>query len=85
MVGNGTGNQLWEETDEQAVIDEIMLGDLTVVGVTANVPPPAVGTPDASLPTYSSGTPPQYVLEINAGLAEAYRIVPGERMRIVPG
>lgn len=67
-------------------LDMVWIGaDLTVVGVTANVPPPAAGTPDANLPTYSSGTPPQYVLEINAGLAEAYRIVPGERMRIVPG
>jgi len=59
--------------------------DLTVVDVTANASPPAAGTSDASLLTYSSGAPPQYVLEINAGLAEAYRIVPGERMRIVPG
>ena len=33
MVGNGTGDQLWEETDEQAVIDEIMLGDFAVVRV----------------------------------------------------
>jgi len=66
-------------------LDMVWIGaDLTVVDVTANVPPPAVGTSDASLPTYSSGVPPQYVLEINAGLAEAYRIVPGERMRILP-
>lgn len=59
--------------------------DLTVVGVTANVPPSAAGTSDASLPSYSPGTSLQYVLEINAGLAEGYRIVSGERMRIVPG
>ena len=37
MVGDGAGNQLWEETDEQAVIDEVMLVDLAVVRVSSDL------------------------------------------------
>lgn len=64
----------------------------SVVSVRENVPPCDDGTPfqkmlksprDAvSCPIYSSGVPARYVLEINAGLAQAHAIQPGVRMDI---
>lgn len=55
---------------------------LTVTGVTANVPPPAPDTAVSSLPTYPSGEPVRYVLEINAGVAGALGIEPGMQVSI---
>lgn len=50
-----------------------------VVSTRENVPPCVDGT---SCPVYSSGTGARYVLEINAGLAQAYDIRPGAQMDI---
>lgn len=59
--------------------------DLRVVHVTANAPPPAPGTPESALPLYRPGAPVRYVLEINAGLAASYSIVPGVAVRVSAG
>lgn len=51
--------------------------DCTVAGITAHVPNPAPDTPRIDLPHYPSSEPVRFVLEINAGQADAYRIIPG--------
>jgi len=57
-------------------------GALTVVDVTYGAPVPAPGTSPDQLPRYSPSAPVQYVLEINAGLADELGIVPGEHVRV---
>ena len=55
--------------------------DGVVAGVTANVPP----APEGKSPEiYSPPRPIPYVLEINAGLAEAVGIRPGSQASFVP-
>jgi len=56
--------------DMRIPLDIVWIADGKVIGVNANVPPPASGTPDAQLPKYY---PPQLVdrvLELNAGEAQ---------------
>ena len=55
--------------------------DCTVDGVTADVPNPSPDTPRDQLPRYPSTGPARFILEINAGQAEARGIVPGSRVR----
>ena len=52
-----------------------------VVGVTANVPPPASNTAGSTLPTHSSPAPAAYVFEINAGEVAAHDIAAGDPVR----
>ena len=59
-------------------LDMVWIGaDCTVVDVTLNAPPPEPGQTLDQLPLYSPGLPAQFVLEINAGEAEAAGIAPG--------
>ena len=51
--------------------------DCTVDGVTELVPNPPLDTPRDQLPRYPSTGPVRFILEINAGQAEAWGIVPG--------
>jgi len=51
--------------------------DCTVDGVTDHVPNPPLDTPRDQLPLYPSTGPVRFILEINAGQAEARGIVPG--------
>ncbi|MDE2788666.1 MAG: DUF192 domain-containing protein [Chloroflexota bacterium] len=55
--------------------------DCTVDGVTADVPNPPVDTPRDQLPRYPSSGPVRFILEINAGQADAHGIVPGDPVR----
>lgn len=50
--------------------------DCTVAGVTADVPHPDPETPLSDLPHYPSNEPARFILEINAGQAAAYDIIP---------
>lgn len=50
--------------------------DCTVAGVTADVPHPDPATPLSDLPHYPSSEPARFVLEINAGQAATYNIIP---------
>lgn len=51
--------------------------DCVVDGVTADVPNPSPDTPRGQLPRYPSTGPVRFILEINAGQAEARGIGPG--------
>lgn len=53
-----------------------------VVHVTRDVPPPAADTPNADLPRYGAGVPVRWVLEVNAGLADALGVTAGVRVMI---
>ena len=55
--------------------------DCTVDGVTTDVPNPSPDTPRDQLPRYPSTGPVRFILEINAGQAEARGIVPGSRVQ----
>lgn len=55
--------------------------DCTVAGVTADVPHPDPETPLSELPTYPSGDPVRFVLEINAGQAALNNITPGSPVK----
>ncbi len=60
-------------------LDMIWIGyDKKVVGITANVPFPAPGTPPGNLPTYQSPERVQYVLEVQAGWAERHGVKVGD-------
>ena len=63
-------------------LDFVWIGrNCTVVDITAEVPPPALGTPDRRLERYSSGFPAAYNLEINAGEAMEYGLAVGDSVR----
>ncbi len=55
--------------------------DCIVDGVTADVPNPPVDTPRDQLPRYPSTGPVRFILEINAGQAEARGIGAGSPVR----
>ena len=53
----------------------------TVVDITPSVPAPSPGTTLSQLPTYASGAPAAYNLELNAGEAEEYGLAIGDLVR----
>lgn len=55
--------------------------DCIVDGVSADVPNPLPETPRDQLPHYPSTGPVRFILEINAGQAEARGIVPGSSVQ----
>jgi uncharacterized membrane protein (UPF0127 family) len=57
--------------------------ECSVVDLTLGAPPPAPGQTQSDLPTYTPNAPVLYVLEINAGEAEAAGIAPGQRLALV--
>lgn len=58
-------------------LDIIWLNDDKVVGIVRNA---QVIPPGVPLPRYTSGEPANYVLEVNAGLADKYGIKKGDRL-----
>lgn len=64
-------------------LDFIWIKDDTVVDFLANVPMPAIGQPDQSLPVYSSKVEINKVLEVNAGTIQRLNIKAGDRILIV--
>ena len=78
---SGRATSFWMK-EMRLPLDFIWIGEeCTVVDTEPNVPPPAEGTADAELPTYSSGVPAVYVFEVNAGDVERYGIAVGDRVR----
>lgn len=55
-------------------LDLVWIRDNKVIGVTANLPKPAVGTAPSDLPTYQAPGVVNYVLEINAGAASNFKV-----------
>lgn len=60
--------------DMRFPIDILWIKDGKVTGFIENAPAPTSGTEDSKLPTYSSKTPVDYVLELPAGYAKQYGI-----------
>ena len=58
--------------------------DHHVVAVTANVPPPAPGTPDGALPEYSPDRPVLYALEVNGGVTARSGVLAGDLVTFTP-
>ena len=64
--------------DMHSPLDMVWIrSNCTVDGVTVDVPNPPVDTPRDLLPRYPSTGPVRFILEINAGQADAHGIVPG--------
>lgn len=53
-------------------LDIIFISDNKIVDIIKNVPIPTPSTPDQKLPRYSSSTPFDQVLEVNAGFVDAH-------------
>ena len=81
----GTGPATFWMRGMRFPIDIVWISDdLVVTGVAERLPFPDPGTPASALPTYPSGVPIRYVLEINAGLAEELGIGEGSVVSITP-
>jgi len=81
----GTGPASFWMRGMRFPIDIVWISDdLVVTGVAERLPFPEPGTSASALPTYSSGVPIRYVLEINAGLAEELGIGEGSVVTINP-
>lgn len=63
--------------DMRFSIDILWIKDGKVTGFIENAPVPTSGVEDSKLPTYSSKTPVDYVLELPAGYVKQYRIQAG--------
>ncbi len=62
-------------------LDMIWIGaDKKVVGITADIPAPAPGTPPKDLPTHQSPGRVQYVLEVRAGWVEGRGVKVGDEV-----
>lgn len=64
-------------------LDLIWLDNGKIVEVTLNVPPPAQGTPDAALPKYTPSVPVTAVLEVPAGAANTFGLLPPLRAELM--
>lgn len=60
-------------------LDMIFIHDRKIVTIHRNVPTPA---PDSQVPFYTPRDPVNFVLEINAGLSDAYGFTPGDTVEI---
>lgn len=63
-------------------IDIIWLNGETIVGIEPNVPVPTPGVGTGDLPIYEPEFPTDRVLEVNAGLAAAHGLAPGDFLDI---
>lgn len=63
-------------------LDFIWIKDDVVADILENVPPPAPGQDDASLPIYSSKVAIDKVLEVNAGTVQRLNIKVGDKISI---
>ncbi len=63
-------------------LDFVWIKGDQAIAVSSNVPPPAVGQTDASLPIYKSQDPVDKVLELQAGTVQGLNIKPGDTIKI---
>ena len=63
-------------------LDLIFIKDNTVVSVLKNVQPAGGNIPVEKIPSFTSSTPADKVLEINSGLADKHKITPGDKVSI---
>ena len=85
MLGAERVSSIWMK-DMRFPLDIIWISaHCEVAGTARNVPPPTLGASDGDLPTYSSDVPVAYVLEVNAGEADAYGIDEGDSVRFSEG
>ncbi len=62
-------------------LDIVWIGiDKKVLGITRDAPAPTPGTASGKLPLYSSPSPAQYVLEVNAGWAVKHGVKVGDEV-----
>lgn len=62
-------------------LDMIWIGaDKNVIGIMRDIPAPKPNAPSQDLPLYSSPSPAQYVLEVNAGWAEKKGVKVGDEV-----
>jgi uncharacterized membrane protein (UPF0127 family) len=60
--------------DMRFALDIIWIANGKVVGIEKNIPPPQGGTETQKLPTYQPPQPVDFVLELNAGQSQFFRI-----------
>lgn len=63
-------------------LDMIWIDDGKIVDILPRVGAPAFGTPDASLPFYTSQIPANMVLEVNAGTVERFGWKVGDTVQL---
>lgn len=64
-------------------LDFIWMRGETVIDLTNNVQPPAVNTAENKLPVFTSSSPADKVLEINAGIIREFSIKPGDKIKFL--
>lgn len=64
-------------------LDIIWIDDGRIIYIHKNVPAPEPGASDSELPKYSPPNVIDYVLEVNAGFADKYKIKVGDRVEIL--
>lgn len=64
-------------------LDFVWIKDDTVVDFLENVPPPAIGQQDQSLPIYSPKVEINKVLEVNSGTIQLLNIKVGDKIQIL--
>jgi len=84
IFGAGSTQTFWMK-DMNFPLDMIWISGATVVGVAQNVPAPAPGTQLWELPTYTSPSNTDKVLEVNAGTVAKYNIRVGDGVTIGAG
>ncbi len=74
-------NPFWMK-DMLFPLDMLWINENKVVDLKANVPAPEPGQSDFSLPIYMPSAPANFVLEVNAGWAEAHGVAVGSPVQI---
>ena len=64
-------------------LDILWISNGKIIKIDKNVPLPASGSSDQSLPTYTTSIPVEYVLEVNAGFADKYNVKVGDTVDFV--
>ncbi len=64
-------------------LDLIWLDQGQVVGITPEVPAPQIGQNTDELPLYQPQQPVELVLEVKAGQAQAWGIMPGDKLKFL--